>query len=133
MKLKKIVEVKGGFDLWNRDKHKQLKLDKIEIPKRAIEIYTIKVFLEKKITGKELLKNIQERVKQLKGNFRQEEILKDWEQCITLHFLYPITKITVTCSSGTYMRTLVHEIGKKLGCGAIAYDIYRTKVGEYTL
>jgi hypothetical protein len=43
MKLKKIVEVKGGFDLWNRDKHKQLKLDKIEI----VLIRKITDFLEK--------------------------------------------------------------------------------------
>lgn len=36
----------------------------------------------------------------------------------------------VTCSKGTYVRTLAEDIGKKLGCGAHIASLRRTKVGE---
>ena len=29
----------------------------------------------------------------------------------------PLVKIRVTCSKGTYIRTLCHDVGEKLGCG----------------
>lgn len=39
----------------------------------------------------------------------------------------------VVCSSGTYVRTLVHDIGDKLGPGATLKTLRRTQVGKYTL
>lgn len=42
-------------------------------------------------------------------------------------------KIRVSCSKGTYIRTLCTDIGKKLECGAHMGKLLRTKVGEYTL
>ncbi len=30
-------------------------------------------------------------------------------------------------------RTLVHQMGERLGVGAIAFDIFRTRVGEYAI
>lgn len=37
----------------------------------------------------------------------------------------------VTCSKGTYIRTLCHDIGKKLGCGAAMKHLVRTRVGDF--
>src|SRR4029077_4319991 len=37
------------------------------------------------------------------------------------------------CSSGTYIRSLVHDMGQKLGCGAHLSEIARTAVGEFSL
>lgn len=42
-------------------------------------------------------------------------------------------KLEVTCSSGTYIRTLAHDIGKKLGCGAYCEELQRTKIGDFDL
>ena len=39
----------------------------------------------------------------------------------------------MTCSKGTYIRTLCHDIGEKLGCGAAMESLLRTKVGRFTL
>jgi len=39
----------------------------------------------------------------------------------------------VVCSKGTYIRTLCHDIGKRLGCGAHMSFLVRTRVGPYTL
>lgn len=37
----------------------------------------------------------------------------------------------VHCSKGTYVRTLVEDIGKDLGCGAHVIALHRTQVGPY--
>ena len=39
----------------------------------------------------------------------------------------------VRCSSGTYIRTLSHDVGKKLGCYAHMVQLTRTKVGLFGL
>lgn len=41
--------------------------------------------------------------------------------------------IQVSCSSGTYIRTLAGQIGESLGCGALAEELTRTETGPYTL
>lgn len=41
--------------------------------------------------------------------------------------------LRVHCSSGTYIRTLVHEIGQKLGCGACLYALRRVRSGSFDL
>lgn len=37
----------------------------------------------------------------------------------------------VTCSKGTYIRTLCHDIGQKLGVGAAMESLVRIRVGEF--
>ena len=41
--------------------------------------------------------------------------------------------IRVVCSKGTYIRTLCHDIGQDLGCGAAMSSLRRTRVGPFTL
>ncbi len=45
----------------------------------------------------------------------------------------PIARFSIECSSGTYIRSLVHDMGQKLGCGAHLAEICRTAVGEFSL
>lgn len=45
----------------------------------------------------------------------------------------PHVKIEVTCSKGTYIRTLCHDIGQKLGCGGCMESLVRTKVGRFEI
>jgi len=40
-------------------------------------------------------------------------------------------RLTVTCSAGTYIRAIAHELGEKLGCGAILTSLRRTRSGEF--
>lgn len=42
-------------------------------------------------------------------------------------------KIAVECSSGTYIRTLIDDLGIKLGCGAVMTDLRRTKANGFSL
>src|ERR1700683_759172 len=45
----------------------------------------------------------------------------------------PLARFTVECGSGTYIRSLAHDLGKALGTGAHIAEIARTAVGEFTL
>ena len=48
-------------------------------------------------------------------------------------FTSPSLRIVVTCSSGTYIRSLAHDIGKALGCGAYLKSLRRLAVGRFLL
>ena len=41
----------------------------------------------------------------------------------------PYVRFSVTCSKGTYIRTLCHDIGQKLGCGGCMEELLRTDLG----
>ena len=45
----------------------------------------------------------------------------------------PVMNCTVTCSSGTYIRSLAHDIGEDIGTGAVLVKLVRTRVGDYKL
>ena len=45
----------------------------------------------------------------------------------------PEAIIDVECSSGTYIRSLVHDLGEKLGCGATLTALRRTRNGQFSL
>ncbi len=51
---------------------------------------------------------------------------------ITIHSLrLPQVEMTVSCSKGTYIRTLCHDIGQVLGCGAALEELVRTRAGIF--
>ena len=41
--------------------------------------------------------------------------------------------LTVSCSKGTYIRTLIDDLGKKLGCGAVLTSLRRTEASGITV
>lgn len=42
-------------------------------------------------------------------------------------------RIYVHCSAGTYLRSLAHDIGQRMGCGAYLHELRRLASGEFTL
>ncbi len=53
---------------------------------------------------------------------------------ITLNaFADSVATITVTCSKGTYIRTLAEDIGSQLGCGAHLIGLRRTSTANYQI
>jgi len=44
-----------------------------------------------------------------------------------------IARLRIHCSGGTYIRTLAHDLGKRLGCGAHLTALRRTASGDFTL
>ena len=50
-----------------------------------------------------------------------------------LNYTYPIVSFTANVSSGTYIRSLVTDIGDKLATGAYMSNLRRTSIGEYSV
>lgn len=44
---------------------------------------------------------------------------------------YPVVQFRVVCSTGTYIRSLAHDYGAALGCGAYLSALRRTKIGDH--
>lgn len=45
----------------------------------------------------------------------------------------PYIRFTVGCSKGTYIRSLAHDVGQKLGVGAYLSALRRTKIGDFSV
>jgi tRNA pseudouridine55 synthase len=70
---------------------------------------------------------------------RQGKTVKRAARQITIHSIdileaaLPVIRFRVSCSSGTYIRTLAHDVGEKLGCGAHLTALTRTRSGTFWL
>lgn len=50
-----------------------------------------------------------------------------------VNFKWPVVDFRVRCGSGTYIRSLVHDLGQMLGCGAYVEQLRRNEIGEFSL
>ena len=48
-------------------------------------------------------------------------------------YSHGLAQVRLTCSSGFYVRSLAHELGQRLGCGAHLEGLRRTRSGPFTL
>ncbi|HVZ76324.1 MAG TPA: hypothetical protein VG934_03610 [Candidatus Paceibacterota bacterium] len=108
-------------------------LGSLVMPERSVLIYDIELEGMYKVSEPELLSYIEEGVGKVQGDFRQEEIMRLWKQHLKAKGKreFPAATVRVSCSSGTYMRSIAHAIGKELGVPALALHILRTQVGDY--
>ena len=110
-------------------------LETITLPEKNIEIYSVKALQTKEIKGKEISTYINEKIQQVTGNFRQNEISNQWNEFEDRHAddCYYILQAEIACSSGTYMRTIAHSLGEIIGIPTLAFSITRTQIGNFTL
>lgn len=107
-----------------------------DIPSREVNVYSIEPLAMESISVKDFEARILENIFLVQGDFRQNEIIADWKKFFiprSADERFPVIKIKVFCGSGTYIRSIAHELGKKMGVPAVALSIFRTKVGEYGL
>lgn len=45
----------------------------------------------------------------------------------------PDLKVSIDCSAGTYIRSIAHDLGQLLGCGAYVQELRRTRSGDFAL
>ena len=45
----------------------------------------------------------------------------------------PYLELKISCSKGTYIRSIANDLGEKLGCGAVLAALVRSKVGPHNL
>lgn len=121
----------NGKPLWYYARNNLLHT--INIPYKIIHINTLCIKNTSVVSRKDILEYVNEKVTLLdtNKNFRQNDILKCWNSILDKK--YTIIDIEAAVSCGTYIRTLCHDIGVKLGVPCMAYSIKRTRVGEYEL
>ena len=88
------------------------------------------LFSAKKVQGKRLYELA--RKGQADLSMRPEKQV-DISHLQLLSFDWPYADILVSCGSGTYIRSLVHDIGEALGTGAYAEMLRRTQIGEFSV
>jgi tRNA pseudouridine55 synthase len=86
------------------------------------------IYSARKVRGKRLYKYA-----------RQGQIVPIEPRLITIHSIhaecgsFPAIKLSVTCSTGTYIRSLAYDLGKLVGCPAHLSALRRTRAGVYSL
>lgn len=50
-----------------------------------------------------------------------------------LSYAYPYLTLRISCSKGTYIRSIAHELGDRLGCGAHLSQLKRTRSGQFSI
>ncbi len=111
------------------------KLQGIKLPSKIVAVKSAKLLNITTISAADLKRNIIKRVKAVKGEFRQDEVLQSWDSFFEKNKQkeFIVAKIKIDSSSGVYVRSIANDIGEKLGCGAIALNIVRTRVGKYSI
>lgn len=86
------------------------------------------IFSAKKINGERLYKiarkNEEIKINPIKIEIKKIKILK---------YKYPILKLEINCSRGTYIRSIANDIGNELKTGAIITKLTRTKIGNFNI
>jgi tRNA pseudouridine55 synthase len=80
----------------------------------------------KKMDGKPLYKWVREGVTK-ETPYKEVEVF----DLQVLDYTHPYIDVEVTCSKGTYIRVIAHDLGTALGCGATLFSLKRTQHGEF--
>ena len=136
----KLGEVSDTYDIMGKIKSSSfanLPTGKARAPEDKQILKTLKTFIGEieqvppiysaiKIKGKKAYelarKGIKPKLKPRKVKIYDIKILK---------YKWPYLKIQVKCGKGTYIRSLAHDLGRKLGCGAYLEKLIRTKIGKF--
>jgi len=111
------------------------RLSEIEIPSHEVEIFDLKHLKRKKVDKNDLLKQIKNDISLVKGDFRQDEIIKKWDEILLKikEDIFTVDSFEIKVSSGFYVRQFVLDFAKKLETLGITLHIKRTKIGEFEL
>lgn len=133
-----IAEMKLGITTDTADTSGKLLSSCSDIPEKAAVIAAAESFVGKymqippmysalKVDGKKLY----ELAREGKTVFREAREL--YISSLQIDGEGDTYKMKVSCSKGTYIRTLCEDIGKKLGCGAAMSALLRTFCGDFSL
>ncbi|MFA6270375.1 MAG: hypothetical protein WC657_04165 [Candidatus Paceibacterota bacterium] len=112
-----------------------------DFPQKKVIIHKIQFHKLETLNNKELFGRLLSDISKVNGDFRQNEILILWNQILfgsknvkdKKEASYFIGRFSAEVSSGTYIRSLVNDLGKTLGCGATTLSIKRTRVGDFKI
>lgn len=97
-----------------------------------VSVYDIFLIDFKSINSNDLLNKIEQDISIVKGDFRQEEILKIYkEKFKNINCDFKMATFNLKVSSGFYIRQFAKDFAEKLSSRAIAFRIFRKKVGDF--
>lgn len=104
----------------------------IKIPSKKITINKLDLKKVEVVQFDNLFNTVIEKIKLVQGDFRQQKIISKWKDVYAKYPDSKFIKLTcfIACSSGTYVRSIAHNLGIKLGLGGITLSIKRTKIGK---
>lgn len=96
-----------------------------------VEVFDIKFLNFSCISAKELLERVKSDISKVSGDFRQNDILKLFDQKIEDKMVFPVLTLEMSVSSGFYVREFAKDFGQSLGYPALALNIKRERVGDF--
>lgn len=105
-------------------------LHTITVPTNTIEITEHTLTDIQTITINTLKTEIISNIQKVLGDFRQNEIIKQWQALpdqTVQHY-----SAAITASAGTYVRAVINEIGSRINYPTLTTGIKRTAIGEWT-
>lgn len=111
------------------------RLSEITIPSRQRQIHKLTHIMSWQKNTSDLQEYILSALAEVTGDFRQQEIIALWQDFFAKNqkSQFVVSRLTMTCSSGTYVRSLIDQLGSDLGCGAVVLKLIRTKIGAHSL
>ena len=115
------------------EQNSKMQIEKIQVEKAlasfvGVQMQVPPMFSAKKVKGKKMYelarKGIEVEREPVEIEISEIELMGIEENQVTMR---------VACGTGTYIRTLCHDIGKKLGTGAYCEELRRTKIGAYSV
>jgi len=102
------------------------RLDEVEIPTKQITIHSIEYERDHTVSTDALLRTVHDRCAVVRQDFRQKEIMEAWqEQLRGWTAQFGVSKLMISCTAGTYVRSVVYELGQTFGMPACAFTIKR--------
>jgi tRNA pseudouridine55 synthase len=84
-----------------------------------------------KLNGERLYKHARAGIKEAELEIKWREInVYSFE---IIEIVMPEVKFKISCTKGTYIRSIVRDFGQKLNSGAYLNSLIRTKIGEYSV
>jgi len=90
-------------------------------------LQTPPMFSAKKVEGKKLYELAR------KGIEIERKAVPVTLKTSLLNYNYPFVELEVSCSKGTYVRSIAYDLGNLLGCGAHLADLRRLRSGPFHL
>lgn len=114
---------------------KEGRLGEIDIPSKKVMIKNLSVIEFGELGLSNLVSKIIKLTKQIKGDFRQEEIERSWRELFKKQGDKELNliKLTAKVGSGTYIRSLSKDILNKLKIPGLSLNIKRISVGDFSL
>lgn len=116
----------GGIPLWKHARNGNQIIDQ----SHTVTIKNIDLLKINKISSTDVHAQVTHLCNCISGDFRQSEISTIWQKT-TIPETCTLVTISVSCSTGTYMRQLAMDIGTVLDIPACAFNIKRTHIGMW--